>query len=567
MSESPYKIAGEIARSRIDGIKMFRSDARQDPVITCNGESILVKGGNRSGKTTIVAMLVAAIIRDMKLTLSNGEVVHARREHQRGRPLIVWIIGLKWTHIGNTIHRVLFRPGLYKIIRDEGPGREWRAFNPEKDAHREAEAKPSPPLIPMSAIKGGEAGIAWEDKKEKQFSRCELVDGTTINCFASTGDVERGVPVDVIWIDEEVNNPNDVAEWKMRLLDTNGFMIWSTTAYANHAIIRLSEQAKEQEIEHKAGERKDRFVYQFTLDTRHNKHISQDRLAREMEGLSEEERTMRVAGEFNIGKMRIYPMYKRSIHAAIRSGIDPVSDALRANGGYPPLDWTCELILDPGTAKPAVLFGAIPPPSLTGSTAPVFIVYDEIYIFQQPADQIARRIKSKTPPGRVYQRFIIDGQAGRQTPMGFNSTIQDNYSQAFARAGVRSIATNHRFIFGDPSFETGSMRVERAFLTQVGGLPQLRVNEKACPQTVFQLEHNMRATIKTQSGTEIATDKPAKNQADDLRRNLEYWIGSNPRYVPPMVNFSGVQGRIEARQRLIEEHSKRKPSKHKTITI
>ena len=61
--------------------------------------------------------------------------------------------------------------------------------------------------------------------------------------------------------------------------------------------------------------------------------------------------------------------------------------------------------------------------------------YDEIYLPRQTAPMLAERAKNKSA-GHWFERFIIDGQAAKQTPLGFSGTIGSNYSSAFAAAGL-----------------------------------------------------------------------------------------------------------------------------------
>ena len=61
-------------------------------------------------------MKFAAIARDKPVYTLEGKQLDLRRPWQKGRPLCMWVIGYQLHHIGQTIHRLLFRPGLYKII-------------------------------------------------------------------------------------------------------------------------------------------------------------------------------------------------------------------------------------------------------------------------------------------------------------------------------------------------------------------------------------------------------------------------------------------------------------------
>ena len=107
----------------------------------------------------------------------------------------------------------------------------------------------------------------------------------------------------------------------------------------------------------------------------------------------------------------------------------------RQNNWQPPSNWTRELILDPGTSKPAVLFVAIPPPTL----GEYYVVYDELYPGRADADQLAKMIKVKMQ-GYPFYRFIIDQRAGKQTPMGFKISIAENYARAFEENNISPVS-------------------------------------------------------------------------------------------------------------------------------
>lgn len=533
-----YRIAAEIARHENDGLAMIRALDTQVPILKSTASELVVLGGNRSSKTFTAAAKFAAIARNKVVHGPDGEEIPQRLPWQENRPLLMWAIGLGWNHIGDTIWRVLFRPGLYKIIRDQETLR-WRTFNPKLDEGRESEIRPSFPLIPMSEVKGGLKGIGWENLKERQFSHIELTNGTIIKAYASTGEVKMGDPVDVIWIDERIDRTGHYAEWQARLSDTKGRIIWSSVSDMDPALLRLHKRAVDQEREVKQGVRKKADVEYYVLRFSANPFIDDEEKRKRIESWDADERKMRDEGEFLIGNIRIYPMFNRDVHCAIYHNPeedDELSRVLRANNGVPPADWTRELILDPGTVKPALLFCAIPPRRFWGSEEPYFVPYDEIFIPRQDAEKIAKRTKAKSGDHQ-FQRFIIDGQAARQTPMGFSMTIGQNYSKAFRKENLLCIESGSAFTPGDPNWQSSSMIIEHWLAVRTNGRPLLRIVTERCPNLVEQIENNLKAIEKGPSGETWPMDKPAKGQVDDLRRCLEYWGSRSPRYVePPKVS-------------------------------
>ena len=549
MAKTQTKRAGLIAaqqamQKECDGVKMFRSLDTQDRIFTSTASELLVRGGNRAGKTVCVAERFAAIARDIPIHLSNGERHDCRQPWQKDRPLIMWVVGKDWNHVGATIYRVLFRAGLYKMLRDPITGR-WRAFNPIQDAHLSHLTKPSPPLIPMSEVKGGLDGIAWEEKKSRRFKFLELTNGTMIYAYSSTGPVKEGDAVDEIWIDERLDNPSHYGEYMMRRPDVKGRLTWSSLSRADPKLIEVSRRAEEQKRELESKEREKIDCEEIKLLYLHNPFIDDEEKAKSIASLSEEERTWRVDGEFFVGNLLIYPRFSRIIHSAIarnQQDDDPVSSILRGNNGQPPADWTRELIIDPGTVKPGVLFCAITAPKgmvdgveedLWKGNEPSLVVYDEIYFPRQDAQELTQKILGKAR-GHRFERFIIDGQAARQTPMGFAGTVGGNYSAEFSRMGLLCNQTGSGFTYGDPNFVTAQQLVDKMLAVRTCGTARLRIVIDKCPHLVNQMEGNLRATERGVDGTDIPLDKPALRQKDDLRRALEYWISRHPKYVEPL---------------------------------
>ncbi len=119
-----FQAAAELTRRQNDGLALFRSLPHQDEFFRSDATEILVRGGNRSGKSTVTAVRTAAIARDMAVTLSDGSVVQQRLSHQKGRPLLIWVIGIQANHIGATLHRLLFKPASTRSLgtRRRGTG-------------------------------------------------------------------------------------------------------------------------------------------------------------------------------------------------------------------------------------------------------------------------------------------------------------------------------------------------------------------------------------------------------------------------------------------------------------
>ena len=350
-------------------LRMFRPQEHQEPCFTQYAREFIIRGGNRAGKSVCAAAKFASKALDIPITLEDGTQIESRKPWQKGRCLRMWVIGYDAKHIGQTIYRLLFKRGLIKIIKDKRTGL-YRAFQPWKpeDAEREHEAKDAPPLIPARYVKPN--SWDWENKKGKEFKSVTLIDPTTgeeiaeIYAYSSKADPKAGDPVDFIWIDEAIENPAHYEEWRSRLFDRRGELIWSSWPNVqNDALVNLSKRAEEQRGDPNA------LVKEHVIKLSQNKTIAKDVMAEAL-GMfaTPEERRARDAGEFVTDLLRMYPWYDEYTHQAVRDGDpDEVSRIIRANRGIVPHEWTRELIIDPGSQNPAALFCAIPPPEILGA--------------------------------------------------------------------------------------------------------------------------------------------------------------------------------------------------------
>lgn len=526
----------EIQRRRLDGLKMIRMTDHQAEIISDPHPEILIAGGNRGSKTVCAAVRFAAIARDVPVTTMSNQKIDCRLPHQKNRPLTMWAIGDYLKHIGQVIHRVLFRAGLYYIIKDETTGG-WRAWNPVQfpnDWNRLEERRPSPPLIPDSEIDWDNS--AWYHRNLRQFEKISLKNGTEIYAFASASEVQQGVPVDEIWVDEQLVNETYYAEYLNRLTDKSGRSVWSTIPRDDSFVyVQVEERAASQKEELEDGHRKpeDVFCTHHILTQRDNPFLPQKQKDMRLEQMSERDRLVRIEGVRSTDVIRIYQTFNAKFHTVVYDDDrwnDQITEELRANNWEPPQDWTRFLALDPGTQKPAVLFTAVPPVHMWQEGEPFFIPYDEIYIPRLDAYKIAAKVRERHDR-KFFEEFFIDGQAARQKPMGFSWTIGRQYEMAFEGENLRSRHGTY-FTPGDPNFLPRSGLLHKAMRMRKCGWPQLRILTSRCPNLVRQLQTNTRKLDKQGDPTEL----PADGQKDDVRECLEYTLSRHPTYVEPPVS-------------------------------
>lgn len=520
----------EYASRQNMSVSLFRPQLHQEPFFRNWARQRVLRGGTRAGKSLCAGETFAAKAMDIDVTLEDGTVVPGRQPWQKGRCLIMWVIGYDSRHIGETIYRILFKNDMFKIIKDEVTGkyRTYRDWVPE-DKARESENRPAAPLIPKRFIKPG--SWDWENKKNNEFKRVTIIDPVTkkelahIYAYSSKADAKAGDPVDMIWIDEHIDNAKHYAEWRSRLADNRGDLIWSSwPSTQNDALMKLSREAVKESKKAKP------LVREIVIKASENRALSAE--AREEAYAmitSEEERRSRDAGEYVTDLLRMYPLFDQFTQQAILEGDpDEVSRILRQRNGVPPADWTIELVLDPGSAHPGIIFGAIPPPYITGSGR-AFVVYDELSPDRHDATQLAKKLVEKLG-GRKPHRFIIDWNAGRQKSMGHEITVEQNYLKAFKAVHIKLDG-------GDLMFTKGSNNVggrigvvqEWTHLDPERGLSALRIVREKCPMLCQQLFDYKKAC----SQKDVVDDRPADGQQIDLATCVEYWAASSPTYVVP----------------------------------
>lgn len=508
--------------------------------LSTGSETYIAEGfeSHNSGKSTCCAARFAATAMGIPITLNDGTEIEMRQPWQKDRCLRMWVIGYDSKHIGQTIHRLLFQEGLFKVIRDKQTGlyRTYQEWNPE-DKAREDEARPSPPLIPSRYIVPG--SFDWENKKNKEFNKVVIQDPVTGNplaeifAYSSKADPKAGDPVDVIWIDEAIEYEGHYSEWLSRLIDTRGNLFWSSWPNVNNeALQNLSKKALQQK------DSKNPLAREVIVAMSQNKTMSKEKIDEAL-GMfnTEADRQARDLGQYVTDQLRMYPLFHEDVHSALRmfdidgseEHMDEVSRILRASRGTPPASWTRELIVDPGTSSPAALFVAVPPPQL----GVAYVVYDELVPGRADAAQLAALIKQKMG-GNVFHRFIIDAQAGRQQSMGYSWKVQDNYSNAFRDLGIASSISGHGFVHGTNNVGARIGALQEWMHIMSNGLPKLRIYKPNCPKLCEQLRDYKKARINK----EVRDDRPHPGQTIDAAVCLEYWASSHPQYVRPKAGLA-----------------------------
>jgi len=503
------------ARQRAeDALSLFRAMVTQVGFIISLATERLMRGGNQSGKSTICAVEVASAAMRMPVFGPDGRSLSFK--FPTNRPLMIWVIGLGEAHIGDTIYRLLFQPGCFDVIRDKRTG-QLRAWNPNDpdDKAREAEKEPSPPLIP--ARYATDDCFAWKDKKAKVFTRwTHPTNGTVIRAFTSLGDVKQGDPVDLIWIDEDIENPDDINEYRARLSKRKGRIIWSSwPRIANPALLDMHKRAEEQRNSEKPD------CQEWCLKFTSNPFMDDDEKRKRLAEWGPEVARARDQGEFVLDTVLMYPEFNEAKHVTpppSQHEWDEVDRVLAENKFIPPRTWTRRLFLDPGHGTTAVLLTATTPPELGN----YIVFYDGLYLHQCTPERCAAEV-FKIAHGFKFHSFTIDYRYGRQKhvgnakPGGNPRTVREIYTEAFAAQGLRSETTGSSFLWSSDDVGAGLIAFRSLLLPQSNGRPRVRVVGYKLKDWIREIQLYRKHLTK-----DNAEDKPATGQDDHFMDDSRY---------------------------------------------
>lgn len=538
------QVALESLRRQHEAIRLYRPmSGGQLSFHNSRASEELVRGGNRSGKTTSAMAEVASAALGVPLFGPDGVPLDYKYRADRSEPFIIWVIGKGQRHIGSPIHRLLFRRGAFRVIRDaKGHWRAWRPWEPE-DKAREAETRPSPPLIPPRMIKNW----AWEKKAGYIFESCFLNNNTEIHAFTSNADPKQGDPVDLIYIDEDIVYPHYYQEWQARISDKKGRIIWAAYPHsANRALRDLTNRAKEDAELEKPD------VHEVVLTFSDNPFIDDEEKRKRIKGWSHDINVLRARdrGEYIFDATLIYPEFSPSVHGlnvTKEEAKTPIELEIAKNNGMIPSNWTRYFILDPGHTHPAGLFAAVPPPEVAPNGD--IVLYAEHYPSRVDAYDFAEGMAHYFV-GTNFEAFLIDSRAGRQTTMGQGMTVAQYYSRALEEYDIRCNRTGHLLAYASDNVSGGIAAVHDILALERTGHPRLHYLKDRMPNFETQMQEYKKKVVGDET-----LEVPEPHQRCDIADCLRYLAASNPRYVLPTSETVGSRAYQEFRKkkRLEEE--------------
>lgn len=483
-TEKLRSLVGELARRRAESLRLYEPLPEQQRFHSSMKMERLLRGSNRGGKTLPAAVEVARAV--------TGCDPFSKYPREHGRCIAV---GKDGKHIGETMWRKLGHARAFKIIRGEDGL--WRAFRPwdPRDLERETEARPAPPLIPPRMIRS----ISWYNKKLGQPEKVTLHTGWEILFFSSLGKPPQGTDVDLVWFDEEIEDQEWYPEMVARLADRMGRFIWSATPQA----------ATEQLFDlHCRAEDGDELVEEFIIRLRDNPHIAQQAKEQMAAKLSEDERLIRIEGEFAIHGLKVYPEFRKEIHCCPEFTI--------------PEHWMRLVAIDPGRQVCAALFAAVPPPE----EGDFVYFYDELYIRSADAEKFGQGMELKCRH-HSFRVFLIDSHGARIGEIGTGKSVEQQYSRALERHRVSSELTGHGFKWGSDDPEAGRLAFRGWLLVRPDSTTKLRVFRDRCPNFINEIERYHHKRVKG-----VITDEVEKKR-DHLMDCARHLAMYDPKYHKP----------------------------------
>jgi len=487
-------LLAEKASRRLEALNLYEPTPLQAPFHHCTAAEKIIRGGNRSGKSVASAVECARCV-------TNQDPFN--KYPKEG---ICYVVGKQGREVGQVLWRMLGRAGAFKIIRDKVTGL-WRSYRPfdESDLERAKEARPSPPLIPPRLI----SEIVWENKKENLPKIVRLVTGWEIHFFSGEAAPPQGTTVDFAWFDEEIEHKAWYTEVSARLIDRNGIFQWSATPQAGtEQLYELHCRAEEQKFQ------AEKTIEEFELSFEDNPHLTKKQKDLFKEKMSEDERLVRVHGQFAMLTSIVYPEFKADVHEVEYFDI--------------PDTWTRYVSIDPGRQICAAMFLAVPPPD-KGDYA---YGYDELYIPNCDAEQFGERMREKCG-GQTFQAFLIDHQEGRKVEAGSGLSIEEQYSRALRKRKIASALTGSMFLHGDSNKQAG-VEACRLWLRQreEDAEPKLRIIKGRMPNFVMEIKRYRFKRLQTVNGA-IVSDETDDRGRCHLMHCFRYLVQYNPRYVKP----------------------------------
>lgn len=469
-------------------------------------------------------------------------------------------LGYGEKHIGRVIYKYLFRPGAFDIIRDLETGK-WRTYRPwlgvkhgkQGDLERASESRPAPPLIPNRFIDGK---ISWEKRSDHVFSRVMLKTGWEIIAANTAGDSEQcqGFQADLVHLDEDTASEGWYREMVGRCSKRNGKLRWTALPHSkNDELMNVIQRAEDEA----SSDNPTTVLVSATIyDNPYLPEEAVEANAKLWRSEGEDIYRQRALGELSVGKILMYPTFNIHVHEAIKES-EPrlkVQEFLANNNGHPGDDWMRVMVVDPGHAVCAVLFGAVPPPQIFGDH---LVVYNLLYLLGCDATMFGNEVYNATKEEHVrFQKFIIDAHGGQLRDIGSGVHPRKQYENKLKEKGVSSIDTRHGFKDGCDDVKGRETLLREAFRIRTDGTSRLLIVGSRCAPLVKELTRFKKKTAK-RGGMNVIIDEGNRVNTHAIEC-LEMMVADGCAYVKPprpVVKENYVDRALAARRRREEQRA------------
>jgi hypothetical protein len=512
-SERASRVLQEAVRRSMETLRLYEPSPVQEAFHQSKAAERIVRGANRSGKTTTAAFECARAV--------TGQDPYGKYPKENGRAIFV---AQDQRELAQVIYAKLFRAGAIKMIPDEVTGA-WRTYKQwlPGDKAREHLAKPAPPMIPERMIKTR----SFHDKAAGVPNLITLHNGWEIIFCTANSSPLKGVDVDLVWFTEEIQSAEGASwyeEMAARLVDRHGRFVWDCTPQnATQDLYDLAQRAQDPT---------DTEVEEYKTSWADNRYVGdaeREMLRKKYEKNPEAYRT-RIEGEYAILAYKVYPYFSmsRELHGVapeLVTGVNARGETVSEAQVTEFRDrWNHYLIVDPGSIICGVLHGAVPPPESPFKDQR--FIASELYIEHCTATKFARSV-AEIVLGTPFVEFIIDPSAAK-TEVGSGKRIIDQYADALHDLGVTSSKSGSGFTLGANAILPGLEKVTGWMVVNHDiGKPTIKVVEGACDKLVWEMERYHR---RKKDGTLIDLPVDKHNHLLDC---LRYFAMRDPQWIEP----------------------------------
>jgi len=379
-----------------DSLFLYKPLPTAEKFHRCMAHEVGLSGSNRAGKTNAASAEVAMVA-------TGSHVVEGKYPK---KDLQIACIGNDERHL-SLMYQYLFDKAPFDIFLHPET-MQWTVVIPDNPDHRKYMHlwEEASPMIHPRLVKY----VSWANRKEQIPRSVRLHNGTVIRFYSGlVRRMPQGRKFHLAWIDEEIENPGRwVDELRARIVDFNGYLLWSATP--QHATVEFDDMRIAAENPENADKPLEEQTGFFVMLSSDNFYLSERGNAAFLAKLkdNDEQLQTRYYGKSARNFLVVYPGF--GDHNLIPKFVPRWED-------------TRYIIIDPGVSTAGIIFACCPQldPNCSPEERPYrtrdgcIIIYDELKIHNANQQLVALAIKEKLDqhPRGWIQDFTIDKHGGR----------------------------------------------------------------------------------------------------------------------------------------------------------